>query len=404
MVEAAEADVVRPAVAADDPDGHRHQCVREAVERTGAVVRAAREPGPQLHDQFPLPGDAVLVLGPGLVLDEGAREIAAHLVGHLGEQPSGLLALRVGAQPHAEPELRVVLEQRVAPGRSAAEGVRGPRGRRQVAAVDGRAAGRVGDDHAVAELLAEQLQVGRLAAAGAGAGELEERLQQLRALDRVVPHGAAVDLGDAEEEVVADALDVAVLDRRQQVDGLVLRLGLAARRAHVDADAAAGAVVGRHLDRQPGAGRELAPAVRLAEEVVGSAREVLGGEGLHADGRVRAHDGALAAVDAQVGVPDGDRVGEAALLPPGRPGREGAVDGQGADGQQVALAGQHPGSDVAHEVRGAGGHGGQHAHARSPRSCAAPRGASRAAPGRPRRGCARRRCGRGACRPSRCSP
>ena len=61
----------------------------------------------------------------------------------------------------------------------------GPGRGRQVAAVDRGAAGGVGDDQAVAEELAEQLDVGRFAAAGAGAGELEQRLQQLRALDVV---------------------------------------------------------------------------------------------------------------------------------------------------------------------------------------------------------------------------
>ena len=56
-----------------------------------------------------------------------------------------------------------------------------PRRRRQVGAVDRRAAGGVGDDHPVAEQLGDQLDVGRLAAAGAGARELEERLEHLRA-------------------------------------------------------------------------------------------------------------------------------------------------------------------------------------------------------------------------------
>ena len=67
----------------------------------------------------------------------------------------------------------------------------------QVAAVDRRAAGGVGDHRPVAEELAHQLQVGRLAAAGAGAGELEERLEQLRALDHVDLDLRAVDLGNA---------------------------------------------------------------------------------------------------------------------------------------------------------------------------------------------------------------
>ncbi len=49
------------------------------------------------------------------------------------------------------------------------------RGGGQVAAVDGGTAGGVGDQHPVAEHLGGQLDVGGLAAAGAGAGELEQR-------------------------------------------------------------------------------------------------------------------------------------------------------------------------------------------------------------------------------------
>ena len=56
------------------------------------------------------------------------------------------------------------------------------RRRRQVAAVDRRAAGRVGDQQPVAEELREQLEVRRLAAAGAGARVFEQRLEELRAL------------------------------------------------------------------------------------------------------------------------------------------------------------------------------------------------------------------------------
>ena len=56
-----------------------------------------------------------------------------------------------------------------------------PRRHRQVAAVDRGAAGRVGDLQPVAEQLRQQLQVRRLAAARAGAGEGEQRLQELHA-------------------------------------------------------------------------------------------------------------------------------------------------------------------------------------------------------------------------------
>ena len=64
----------------------------------------------------------------------------------------------------------------------------------QVAAVDRRAAGGVGDHHAVAEQLGDELEVRRLAAARARARELEQRLEHLRALDRVVRQQVAVEL------------------------------------------------------------------------------------------------------------------------------------------------------------------------------------------------------------------
>ena len=92
--------------------------------------------------------------------------------------------LGVEREPHPEAELGVVLEQRVRPGRA-----RGRRRSRSTASSAGcrrrstsspsrsrRASGR--------RELGEQLQVRRLAAALAGAGELEQRLQHLRALHR----------------------------------------------------------------------------------------------------------------------------------------------------------------------------------------------------------------------------
>ena len=115
-------------------------------------------------------------------------ELRADSVAQLAETSSGEVGVAVGRQPEAEPELGVVLEERVRPGRPAPLGIGRPRRRRQVAAVDRRAAGRVRDHQPVAEELREQLDVGRLAAAGAGAGELEQRLEELGAA-----HGAEVD-------------------------------------------------------------------------------------------------------------------------------------------------------------------------------------------------------------------
>ena len=54
---------------------------------------------------------------------------------------------------------------------------------------------------------------------------------------------------------------------------------------------------------------------------------------------MRADKDALAALDAQVGLPDRDFQGDVALLPLGGAGGEGAVHRQGADRQVVALQG-----------------------------------------------------------------
>jgi hypothetical protein len=60
-----------------------------------------------------------------------------------------------------------------------------------------------------------------------------------------------------------------------------------------------------------------------------------------ADDGVRADENAFAALDAQVGFPDRDLERDVALFPLGGAGREGAVDGHGADGQVVAFEGDH---------------------------------------------------------------
>ena len=72
---------------------------------------------------------------------------------------------------------------------------------RQVAAVNRRAAGGVRDQRPITEQLRQQLDVGRLAAAGAGAGELEERLEQLHVLHVRWRSLGAVGFGNGQEEI-----------------------------------------------------------------------------------------------------------------------------------------------------------------------------------------------------------
>ena len=129
-------------------------------------------------------GDALaLLVDAGFVgldgVDEAGHEVVAEFGGELLEQLAGELLLLVNGDAEAEAEFGVVLEERVVPGRAASVLVLGVGRGGQVAAVDGGAAGGVAGDDAVAEELGEQLEVGRLAAAGAGAAELEERLHDL---------------------------------------------------------------------------------------------------------------------------------------------------------------------------------------------------------------------------------
>ena len=71
---------------------------------------------------------------------------------------------------------------------------------------------------------------------------------------------------------------------------------------------------------------------------------------------MRADEAAVAALDAQVGVPDRDQLGDVALLVLGRAARVGAVDRQRADRQLVAAAGHHRRGHGAHELRRLRGH------------------------------------------------
>jgi hypothetical protein len=70
-------------------------------------------------------------------------------------------------------------------------------------APDGGAAGGVGDEHAVAEELGDEASIAGLGAAGAGAGELEQRLVELGCLDVVIAGELAL-LGDLVDGVIPD--------------------------------------------------------------------------------------------------------------------------------------------------------------------------------------------------------
>ena len=102
---------------------------------------------------------------------------------------------------------------------------------------------------AVAKQLREQLDVGGFAAARARARKFKERLEQLNVLDLRVREAVAIEFGNRQEKIPILALGLAQRRLVGHVDGLVLHFALALCRANFHAEAAAGAIFRRDLER-----------------------------------------------------------------------------------------------------------------------------------------------------------
>ncbi len=261
----------------------------------------------------------------------------------------------IAREAEAQPELGVVLEERVRPGRAAPLGVHGPGGGGEVSAVDRRAAGGVRDQEAVAEELREELEVRGLAAPRARARELEERLEVLRAAHgrevdaRAIVDGERLEEGEVRARRLEDGLDA------REVDGALSTLVLGLDRAGVDAEPAAGAVLEVGLQRVADVGEAArvdgrALEARGGRERRGAVEELLVVE-LRADHRVRTHERAVAALDAEVGLPHRHELRDVALLPLRRSARIGAVHGERAHRDLVAASHHHERSHLANERR-----------------------------------------------------
>ena len=175
VIEAAVADIVGPTIAADGPDALLDEHVGHGQQVAGFGVRDALQLGLEGRHAGALLFDALLA---GLIgVKEGGGEIVADGGSQALSQFLSEGVLVVDGQAHAESELGVILEQGVGPGGTAALGVHRVRRGGQIASVDGRAAGGVAANGPVAEQLGHQFDVGRFAAAGAGAGELEQRAE-----------------------------------------------------------------------------------------------------------------------------------------------------------------------------------------------------------------------------------
>ena len=282
--------------------------------------------------------------------EERGRQFFADRSRHALHQFLRELGLLVDGKPEAQAKLGIVFEKRVRPGRSAACCVFRPRRGGQVAAVNRRASGGVGDDGPVAEQLRHQLEIWSFAATGAGAGELEQRFLNLLLADVGDFNVAAVQFRNLEEEIPVLALGHAQRRLRHHVDRLQPGFGLVLDRTDFDADAAAGAVFRRYLNRV----LEALPFFVAGLGGLESRRRALqffGVVNLDADDRVRTNHGALSALDADLRIPGRDFERQVALLPFRGSGGEGAVDGKCADRQFVAASGIDHAQHVALEFR-----------------------------------------------------
>ena len=340
VVETAVADVVGPAVAAKDPEallGHELLVGEDHVHDLGAI---------ELLELGHVGGSGGLV-GLGVIAGVeprlgGRLELCGghgglhELEGVLGDpRAHGLVP-----QQHAIAVLGVVLKERVVPGRAVTFGVGGVGSGRGGVAPDRGATGGVGHKHAVAKELRHQAGVAGLGAAGAGAGELKQRLGKLAELDVGLDQVAL--LGDVGLAVVEDLLLVELL---ADVDHGERALG-----ALADADAAAHAV--ERGDGQRVLGGVGALGAEKFEQVgaLGSSRSLLVGQRVGPDGGVRADVGAAVALDALGLIPVRDLDAHAALLV-GRgaqlPLAVGVVH-EDRDGQAVAVHAAHRLHDGAH--------------------------------------------------------
>jgi hypothetical protein len=179
--------------------------------------------------------------------EDGFHQLFRQLGGKADKQLASVVAMLVNREADAKTELGIVLKERIGPGHAASVLVdRVGRGG-QVAAVDRRASGGVGDDRAVSEELGEQLDVRGFTAAGACAGELEERLEELHILHLREGKLLARNLRQSEEELPVAGFALAKGRLRDHVDGLVLGFALGLGRAGLDAERAAGAIFRRNL-------------------------------------------------------------------------------------------------------------------------------------------------------------
>ena len=179
MVHAAEADIISPAVAAEDPVGTFDEVFLLGQEffKNRFACRFFFEKGRHFIGAFtcafPFEEVGCPVAERGLKFGGSNRFCGFNL-------ERQVFADLVDAHEHAETVFRGIFKQAVGPDGTVAFFVRRIRGHRRGTAVNGGAARSVGDHHAVAEKLSRQFDIRCFAAACTSTGEFKERLFELR--------------------------------------------------------------------------------------------------------------------------------------------------------------------------------------------------------------------------------
>ena len=185
MIEAAETDVIRPAVAADDPDALVHKVVFKLFnlgqDFFGFAGSGFNRFGQESRRRFLRGNGFGVFLVPEFQRFAESILQAVSSAGFQNALNAGfqLSAILINGQSHAVTVFGIVFKEGVSPGGAAAFFGLGVGDGRERTAVDRGAAGGVGDDHAVAEQLRDQLHIRGFAAAGAGSAEFEQRFQEL---------------------------------------------------------------------------------------------------------------------------------------------------------------------------------------------------------------------------------
>ena len=353
MIQTAVADVVGPAVAAVHPHGLLGH-IFAALEDLGhhslllSAELGALQHGQQLVGSHG--GGIQVVIGLQPLGDGGLHGgILGHAVQLLNELRHSSTQL-LHSQAHTIGELGVVFKQGVGPCHALAFLILAVRHAGHSGTPGLGAAGGVGQVHLVAVELGQELDVGRLAAAGAGPVELHQGLAQLAALE--------CELVDA-VVLFRQSLQIlpACLIQGNLVGGNHLQR-LAALGAGGNAAAAAGAIQGGYT-------HGVLEAVHLGTLGVhqihpcGGISSFLLIQQIGADYRMGTHKGAHVALDALAGIPHRQVRGDAALFILGGAQGHGAILHalKGGNRQQVALLGVNGHQDVLDNVGHIGGGG-----------------------------------------------